>query len=139
MLAQSEVMEAVPLHTLALEPLLAVVGTRRTTRILAAIEHARAMLSGRAIWHINSTAAGGGVAELLHSLLAYARGAGVDVRWSVMGGNAEFFRITKGLHNRLHGIDSEQEGITEADRREYTSVCEENAEALAEAAGQKPN
>ncbi len=97
-----------------------------------AIERARTLLQGRAIWHLNSTAAGGGVAELLHSLLAYARGAGVDVRWSVIGGNADFFRITKGLHNRLHGIDSQADGIGEADRREYMSVSEGNAEALAE-------
>ncbi len=41
---------------------------------------------GRAVWHVNSTARGGGVAEMLQSLLAYARGAGVDVRWLTIGG-----------------------------------------------------
>jgi trehalose synthase len=123
-------LEAVPIAPMPPERFRVVLGEGYDV-VEEAIGRARTLLEGRAIWHINSTAAGGGVAELLHSLLAYARGAGVDVRWSVMGGNAEFFRITKGLHNRLHGIDSEQEGITEADRREYTSVCEENAEALA--------
>ena len=54
------------------------------------------------IWHVNSTAQGGGVAELLQSLLAYARGAGVDVRWLTISGNPEFFRLTKRLHNHLH-------------------------------------
>lgn len=123
-------LEAVPIAPMPPERFRVVLGEGYDV-VEEAIGRARTLLEGRAIWHINSTAAGGGVAELLHSLLAYARGAGVDVRWSVMGGNAEFFRITKGLHNRLHGIDSEQEGITEADRREYMSVCEENAEALA--------
>ena len=61
------------------------------------------LFEGRAVWHVNSTARGGGVVELLTSLLAYARGAGVDARWTVIGGNAEFFAITKRIHNRLHG------------------------------------
>jgi trehalose synthase len=67
-----------------------------------AIGAAQRLLAGRVIWHVNSTARGGGVAEMLQSLLAYARGAGVDVRWVTIGGNEEFFRVTKRLHNRLH-------------------------------------
>ena len=43
-----------------------------------------------------------GVAEMLASLLAYARGAGVDTRWLVIGGGPEFFRVTKRLHNAVH-------------------------------------
>ena len=48
-----------------------------------AIAQARERFAGRAVWHVNSTARGGGVAELLQSLLAYARGGGVDTRWVV--------------------------------------------------------
>ncbi|MGZ6639651.1 MAG: hypothetical protein ACXVII_43350 [Solirubrobacteraceae bacterium] len=40
------------------------------------IEEGRRLLSGRAVWNVNSTARGGGVAELLSSLVPYARGAG---------------------------------------------------------------
>ena len=68
-----------------------------------AIAAAGPLLAGRVIWHVNSTARGGGVAEMLQSLLAYARGAGVDVRWLTIGGNEEFFRVTKRIHNHLHG------------------------------------
>ena len=69
-----------------------------------AIDEAPARCSrGRVVWHVNSTARGGGVAELLHSLLAYARGAGVDVRWLTIDGNPDFFRVTKRIHNHLHG------------------------------------
>ena len=78
----------------------------------AQIEEATAtaeeVLSGRVVWHINSTARGGGVAEMLHSLLAYGRGAGVDLRWLTISGDPEFFRVTKRIHNRLH--DSEGDG-----------------------------
>src|SRR2546430_2740487 len=68
----------------------------------SAIETARRLLTGRVIWHVNSTARGGGVAEMLQSLLAYARGAGADVRWLTISGNPDFFRVTKRLHNHLH-------------------------------------
>ena len=66
-------------------------------------EHAQALLAGRVVWCVNSTARGGGVAEMLRSLLAYTRGAGVDTRWVVVNGSPGFFDVTKRLHNRLHG------------------------------------
>ncbi len=97
-----------------------------------AIIRARSLLAGRAIWHINSTAAGGGVAELLHSLLAYARGAGVDVRWSVMAGEARFFEVTKRLHNQLHGLDGGEGGLDASELAVYRDVADRNAEELAE-------
>jgi trehalose synthase len=72
-------------------------------QIEAAAEHARAVFAGRAIWHVSSTLRGGGVAEMLRSLLPYVRGAGVDTRWVVLRERAEFFELTKRLHNNLHG------------------------------------
>ena len=56
-----------------------------------AAERGRRLLEGRVVWNVNSTARGGGVAEMLISLLAYARGAGVDARWVVIPGTAPFF------------------------------------------------
>ena len=52
----------------------------------AAVGRARELFRGRVVWHINSTARGGGVVELLQSLLGYTRGAGVDARWLVIEG-----------------------------------------------------
>ncbi len=69
----------------------------------AAAERARRLLEGRAIWHISSTMRGGGVAEMLHALLPYVRGAGIDTRWVVLRERPEFFELTKRLHNNLHG------------------------------------
>ena len=66
-------------------------------------EAARSILDGRRVVNVNSTATGGGVAELLQTLLAYARGAGVDARWVVVDGDAAFFDITKRIHNHLYG------------------------------------
>ena len=60
-------------------------------------------MRGRTLWHINSTAEGGGVAELLRSCLGYLRDGAIDTRWLVFQGDRPFFDITKRIHNRLHG------------------------------------
>src|SRR5688500_9704563 len=67
------------------------------------VHEARELLDGRVVWNVSSTARGGGVVELLRSLVAYARGAGADVRWLVIDGPPEFFEVTKRIHNCLHG------------------------------------
>jgi trehalose synthase len=94
-----------------------------------AIATARELLSGRVIWHVNSTARGGGVAEMLQSLLAYARGAGVDVRWLTISGNPDFFKVTKRLHNRLHESPGDGGPLGPEERKVYET-------ALVEAAGE---
>jgi len=85
--------------------------------LVEAIRNGSELLGGRTVWNVNSTAHGGGVAEMLRSLLAYCRGAGIDTRWAVIPGTPEFFRITKRIHNRLHGHtgDSGSLGPEEAD------------------------
>jgi trehalose synthase len=97
-----------------------------------AIAIARELLAGRVIWHVNSTARGGGVAELLQSLLAYARGAGVDVRWLTVSGNPDFFRITKRLHNRLHESVGDGGSLGAAEKEVYESALAEAADELTE-------
>ena len=69
------------------------------------------LLGGRVVWNVNSTMRGGGVAEMLASLVAYARGAGVDSRWVVVRGNPDFFRVTKRIHNMLHGSPGDGAGL----------------------------
>ena len=95
------------------------------------IARARSELEGRVVWHINSTARGGGVAEMLRSYLAYVRGAGADVRWMAMDGNPRFFEVTKRLHNHLHGDPGDGGPLGEAERDVYRST---SAEAVAELA-----
>jgi trehalose synthase len=99
-------------------------------RFAEAAARARDQLQGRVIWNINSTAKGGGVAEMLRSLLAYARGAGVDARWVVISGDASFFRITKRIHNNLHGAPGDGGQLAEEERSTYLSVLQRNAEEL---------
>jgi trehalose synthase len=67
--------------------------------LLDLIDRAGVALRGRVIWNVNSTPAGGGVAELLRPLLGYCRGSDVDARWVVISAGADFFALTKRLHN----------------------------------------
>jgi trehalose synthase len=61
-------------------------------------------MAGRPVQNINSTAVGGGVAEILLRMLPLLRDLGVDARWDVIKGNERFFDITKTMHNALHGV-----------------------------------
>ncbi|MEX2033062.1 MAG: glycosyltransferase [Candidatus Colwellbacteria bacterium] len=60
-------------------------------------------LAGKRVIHVNSTAQGGGVAEILHSLVPLQRSLGVKSSWYVVNPPAKFFDITKKFHNALQG------------------------------------
>ena len=94
------------------------------------ISRAVELFSGRAVWHVNSTARGGGVAELLQSLLAYTRGAGVDARRAVVTAGPEFFAVTKRIHNRLHGAAGDGEQLGERERAIYEQTLVRAADEL---------
>jgi trehalose synthase len=95
------------------------------------LRRAAELLQGRVIWNVNSTRAGGGVAEMLQSFVAYARGAGIDMRWSVINGTPEFFRITKRLHNFLHGHAGDGGELGAQEAAVYDEVSRANADELA--------
>jgi len=69
-----------------------------------ALEAAARRLKGHRIAMVNSTASGGGVAEILHRLVRLLVEAGVPTTWEVMPGDAEFHVFTKSMHNALHGV-----------------------------------
>jgi trehalose synthase len=86
----------------------------------------REELAGRRVWNVSSTSRGGGVAEMLTTVLAYARGAGVDARWAVVCADASFFAITKRIHNRLHGFEGDGGPLGEAERAVYEAELAPN-------------
>ena len=108
-----------------------VLSAESLARFERTIARGRELMDGRTLWTVNSTARGGGVAEMLRSLIGYVRGAGLDARWVVIGGDAEFFRITKRLHNRLHGAD-DRGRLGEHERAVYERRCAAQAELLAQ-------
>jgi trehalose synthase len=64
-------------------------------------------LRGARVLHLNATAYGGGVAELLATHVPLLRSVGVDADWQVMQGSDQFFGVTKSVHNALQGADLE--------------------------------
>jgi trehalose synthase len=119
--------EVQALDAARLEPL---IGPDRLARYEAIAEATQMRLAGRAVLNVNSTATGGGVAEMLQTLLAYGRGAGLDVRWLVIQGDPAFFAITKRIHNGLYGSPGDGEALGEAERRHYERISRRNAEEL---------
>lgn len=105
----------------------AVVGVSPVNEILGAADALRRRLGGRVIWNINSTAVGGGVAEMLQSLLSYVRGADINARWLVIRGDEPFFRVTKRLHHALHGARGDGSPLGEDEHRIYEAALRPNA------------
>ena len=110
-----------------LEP---VIGAPRYAELVGAVDLFRPVLAGRTIWNVNSTAAGGGVAEMLQVLVGYVQDLDIAIGWLVITGDAGFFAITKRLHNQIHGSPSGAPlGAAEADH--YAQMLAANAVELA--------
>src|SRR3712207_5255163 len=62
-------------------------------------------LRGARVLHVNATKFGGGVAEILPTLTALMRDAGLDAEWRIIPGDDPFFDVTKRIHNGLQGMD----------------------------------
>lgn len=90
-------------------------------------KEARERLAGRAVWHVSSTLRGGGVAEMLRGFLPYVRDVGIDTRWIVLRESAEFFTLTKRIHNRLHGFPGDDGGLARLDRELYEQTLADSA------------
>ncbi len=107
-----------------LEPL---IGPGRYAELRRVAADSGRRLAGRTVWNFNSTASGGGVAEMLEVLVGYTRDAGIDVRWHVMAGDPEFFSITKRIHNRLHGASGDGGELGTGEAGHYAAVATANA------------
>ena len=114
----------------SVERLARLVGPARSAVLEQAASAVRRALGTRRIWNVNSTAHGGGVAEMLSVLVGYARGMGVDSRWVVISGDPGFYEITKRLHNRMHGATGDGGDLGRLESDHYESVLRANAEAL---------
>lgn len=95
------------------------------------VEHLRQLadlLAGARVVHVNTTASGGGVAEILSPMIPLSRELGLDARWEVIEGTPEFFACTKLMHNAVQG---KRAAPDERALREYEEVNARNAERLA--------
>ncbi|HZD04375.1 MAG TPA: hypothetical protein VE173_05645, partial [Longimicrobiales bacterium] len=99
----------------------------------AAAESVVPLLERRKVWMVSSTEQGGGVAEMLPTMLVLLRELGVDARWAVIESEESgFFDLTKALHNLIHGT-GDPSVLDDGARTLYERVCRENADVLVEA------
>jgi trehalose synthase len=89
--------------------------------IIADLHRRASKLYDRHVVHVNSTAQGGGVAEMLYTLIPLMNDVGVDCGWRVLVGGSDFFNVTKSFHN---GIQGEPLGLTDQKKRIYTEANE---------------
>jgi trehalose synthase len=109
-----------------------VVGDQRQRRLLTEAARFRTRLGGRTVWNVNSTAAGGGVAEMLQGLVGYVEDLEIPITWMVIGGDADFYAITKRLHNRVHGEAGDRGPLGRPEAEHYEKVLAANAADLAD-------
>lgn len=84
-------------------------------------------LRGKTLQNVNSTAVGGGVAEILSRMIPLLNQLGVDAVWHVIKGDEKFFATTKKIHNGLHGVPVE---IRPEEYEHFLEVNRENAEQM---------
>jgi trehalose synthase len=129
-MSRASTVDVRPLDPRRLEPL---IGKERVDTLLAAAANLAELLGSRRIVNINSTAAGGGVAELLATLLGYVRGIGLDADWVVIAGDPEFFTITKRIHNGLYGSLGDGGELGERERAAYERTLAANLDLVRDA------
>ena len=95
--------------------------------LMADIDRLAEGLRGRRVLHVNATAFGGGVAEILYTLVPLTTDAGLEADWQIITAPPEFFNVTKSFHNGLQGhqVDFPPEA-----QKLYEEVCRSNAAAL---------
>ena len=113
-------MQKVTLSTKTLSDYAPVVGDD----VVAELERLARPFQGARVVHISSTAYGGGVAEMLHTLVPLMRNVGLEAEWRIISGNDEFFGVTKSMHNALQGMGLE---LTPAMRAAYLHANVDNA------------
>ena len=127
-------LHAVEVPRLPVSRLEPVIGAPRYAELARTAGQARQVLAGRTIWNVNSTAAGGGVAEMLQVLVGYVQDLDIPIGWLVITGDAEFFAITKRLHNQIHGSPSGGP-LGAAEAGHYAQMLAANAAELAAGSG----
>ena len=120
----------IPVTSRSIDPFRELLTAQRWADLETLARFGRSTFAGRPIWCVNSTANGGGVAEMLSTTLSYIRGAGLNARWAVMSGDAEFFSVTKRIHNFIHGSAGDGGSLGPSARDTYDRVCAQNLAGL---------
>jgi len=96
-------------------------------KILKEIKDLRKQLKGLKVFHVNATPRGGGVAEILKSLVPLMKGVGIEAEWYTIPARNSFFKITKEMHNALQGKSYK---FSFGDRKKYILHMAKTAELM---------
>ncbi len=125
-------MRDIDVHARSLDPLEPLLEPGRWDELRERASAVRELMDGRTLWNVSATATGGGVAEMLQSLLGGVVEAGIDARWSVLEADDDFFVLTKRIHNNLHGSPGDGGALGEDERARYDEALASEASALAD-------
>lgn len=114
-------MRTVPLGKISLNNYRDVVGEEE----IVLIEDLSEKVGGKSVLHVNSTAFGGGVSEILRVLVPLMKDVGLNAEWKVMDATTGFFNVTKAIHNSLQGADLK---LTEEMKKTYLEYNKKNAD-----------
>lgn len=123
-------MDEVQIDSRTIDPFGQIIGDKRLTEFRSAMDRARDHLGASRVFHINSTSVGGGVAEMLQSVMSYPKELGIDVHWLVIDGNDPFFELTKRLHHLLHGSQGDGGQLGDEEREIYEKTLQAETDAL---------
>ena len=97
--------------------------------LLEAVRQTAQALRGARVLHLNATPYGGGVSELLRSVVPLLNDQGLSAEWRIISGNEAFFQVTKAIHNGLQGAEVE---LGDADKSRYLANARANAAGFAD-------
>ena len=124
-------MDEIPIDSVPPDRFEDALGAEAVAQFASRMAGVRDQLGERTVWHVNSTSEGGGVAEMLQSVLGYPVACGIRVRWLVIDGHDDFFELTKRLHHLLHGSPGDGGPVGVGEQRQYeAALTSEAAEML---------
>ena len=109
-----------PFSTPPLEAYASILGEQKIERLQKVAQR----LKGLKLLELNTSAEGGGVAEMLYSSIPFLNSLGIDAEWKIIRGNKEYFEVTKNLHNLLQGRKG---AFTPEMKQTYLSTLEDPA------------
>ena len=123
-------LQEINIENVSLDSYRSVVGDEYIENLLKRGHHLKEQLAKARIFNINSTAKGGGVAEMLYTLPGYGKYIGMDLRWLVIEGDEQFFSITKRIHNFIHDNAGDGNSLSQTDHNHYQKISISNARDL---------
>ncbi|HOJ86706.1 MAG: glycosyltransferase [Elusimicrobiota bacterium] len=100
-----------------------IIGERKVSELKIIAEK----LKNKSILNVNSTFKGGGVAEILTKMIPIMESLGINIKWEIIKGNEEFYKVTKKFHNALHGV---KEDFSQKDFEIFTETNNSNIEKI---------